>query len=284
MYWSDFVYGMIQRADLDGSNDEELIITGVTPFGIALDPAAGKMYWTDIGSDKIQRADLDGSNVEDLVTTDLRNPRGIALDPAAGKMYWSVRDVSTFKIQRADLDGTGVEDVVTSLSSFVFFIALALPRPDADADGVMDECDGCPNDPTKTVPGICGCGIADTDTDGDGTPDCFDQCPNDPAKVATGFCGCGTPDSLDDGDGDGIIDCLDNCPITANANQADGNGNGVGDACETPSAGPFCGGGMNGMLVIPMTLIGIGWMRRRRPRVRRSSRFGWERKQEEINR
>jgi hypothetical protein len=37
--------------------------------------------------------------------------------------------------------------------------------------------DQCPDDPNKTEPGICGCGVADTDTDGDGTPDCNDQCP-----------------------------------------------------------------------------------------------------------
>jgi len=48
--------------------------------------------------------------------------------------------------------------------------------------------DGCPNDPNKTSPGICGCGISDTDTDGDGTPDCTDGCPNDPNKIATGVC------------------------------------------------------------------------------------------------
>lgn len=35
-----------------------------------------------------------------------------------------------------------------------------------------------------------------------------------------------------DADDDGIEDRLDNCPNTANANQADEDGNGVGDACE----------------------------------------------------
>ena len=37
---------------------------------------------------------------------------------------------------------------------------------------------------------------------------------------------------LDDGDGDGFPTCLDNCPTTANPDQADSNGNGFGDACE----------------------------------------------------
>lgn len=39
-----------------------------------------------------------------------------------------------------------------------------------------------------------------------------------------------------DYDGDGIVDASDNCPATPNANQIDKNGNGVGDACENPSA------------------------------------------------
>ncbi len=35
-----------------------------------------------------------------------------------------------------------------------------------------------------------------------------------------------------DADGDGVPDAQDNCPVTANADQLDTNGNGIGDACE----------------------------------------------------
>jgi hypothetical protein len=36
----------------------------------------------------------------------------------------------------------------------------------------------CHNDPNKTEPGLCGCGVDDSaDSDGDGTADCVDQCP-----------------------------------------------------------------------------------------------------------
>ncbi|MFO0962066.1 MAG: hypothetical protein U0625_04075 [Phycisphaerales bacterium] len=38
-----------------------------------------------------------------------------------------------------------------------------------------------------------------------------------------------------DADGDGIIDCEDNCPGIANPDQADCNGNGIGDACDIAS-------------------------------------------------
>jgi len=50
--------------------------------------------------------------------------------------------------------------------------------PDGDGDGVIDACDGCPDDPNKIEPGVCGCGINDElDGDADGVPDCIDQCP-----------------------------------------------------------------------------------------------------------
>jgi hypothetical protein len=72
MYWADTGTDKIQRANLDGSNVEDLVTTGlVDARHVALDVAAGKMYWTDIGTDKIQRANLDGTGIGDLVTTGL---------------------------------------------------------------------------------------------------------------------------------------------------------------------------------------------------------------------
>lgn len=72
---------------------------------------------------------------------------------------------------------------------------------DMDNDGVPDCQDQCPNDPTKVMPGVCGCGVTDTDSDGDGVDDCIDKCP-------------GSPDSTGavDSDNDGVINCLDVCP------------------------------------------------------------------------
>lgn len=94
----------------------------------------------------------------------------------------------------------------------------------------LNSGDLCPADPDKDLPGICGCGVADTDSDGDGTADCNDLCASDPGKTDPGQCGCGVADT--DSDGDGVADCVDNCPDTANPDQADSDGNGVGDACQ----------------------------------------------------
>jgi|GEM_PF-2472871 len=62
---------------------------------------------------------------------------------------------------------------------------------DSDGDGIPDSSDGCPNDPEKTDPGQCGCGVLDTDSDSDGVADCNDGCPDDLEKTDPGICGCG---------------------------------------------------------------------------------------------
>jgi hypothetical protein len=92
----------------------------------------------------------------------------------------------------------------------------AYPQNNRIIDGITivkpgEDCgDQCPDDPLKTEPGQCGCGVPDADRDGDGAADCLDQCPDDPLKIAPGACGCGTLET--DGDGDGTPDCLDSCP------------------------------------------------------------------------
>ena len=84
-----------------------------------------------------------------------------------------------------------------------------------------------------------------------------------------------------DDDGDGVVDHLDNCPTTANADQADSDGDGIGDVCDdattseppveqTTTGGCGCGSGIDGIMVMPMTLLGMGWMRRRQKRQRRT--------------
>jgi ribosomal protein S21 len=68
--------------------------------------------------------------------------------------------------------------------------------------------DFCPDDPVKTDPGICGCGVVDADVDRDGVIDCLTQdlCPSDPLKDLPGVCGCGVKDG--DTDGDRLPDCI----------------------------------------------------------------------------
>ena len=109
MYWvedsvEDSFENKIQRANLDGSQVEELVpIESDAPSGIALDLARGKIYWTDVVKDKIQRANLDGSQIENILATGLNVPRGLALDLA---------DMSEVRVNRPPvLDGIRKQSV-----------------------------------------------------------------------------------------------------------------------------------------------------------------------------
>ena len=104
---------------------------------------------------------------------------------------------------------------------------LAFSRPDADADGVADACDACPQDPFDDADGDGLCANVDNcptianvnqaNTDGDAYGDVCDACPLD---------------NLNDVDGDGRCAEVDNCPTVANSNQANQDGDRFGDACD----------------------------------------------------
>jgi hypothetical protein len=68
-----------------------------------------------------------------------------------------------------------------------------------------------------TPAGAC---VTVVDTDQDGIEDSLDNCPTTANADQADF------------DADGVGDVCDNCPTIANADQADSNGNGTGDACE----------------------------------------------------
>ena len=94
---------------------------------------------------------------------------------------------------------------------------------DSDGDGVPDTADKCPMvfDPIRPVDnGLQG------DLDGDSVGDACDVCPLDPD---TNSCTVVNPM---DRDNDGHPNTADNCPDTANPDQADGDTDGKGDACD----------------------------------------------------
>jgi hypothetical protein len=145
-----------------------------------------------------------------------------------------------------DTDGDGVADLCDGCPSDPNktdpgVCGCGVSDADTDGDGVEDCNDGCPNDPNKTAPGACGCGVPDTDTDGDGTPNCNDGCPNDPNKTAPGDCGCGVADT--DSDGDGTADCIDGCPNDPNKTAPGLCGCGVSDADSDGDGTPDCNDG-----------------------------------------
>jgi hypothetical protein len=112
-------------------------------------------------------------------------------------------------------------------------ILLTVFSPDSDGDGTVNCLDGCPNDPLKIAPGLCGCGVPETDTDGDLVPDCIDNCDT----VANA--------GQADVDMDGVGDACDNCVNLPNPTQADCDNDMIGDVCEIASGAPDCN--MNGI-------------------------------------
>ena len=96
IYWRDSGTGKIQRANLDGSNIEDLVTIEHSsvygPHGFALDMNGGKIYWTTNNftyyGDQIRCANLDGSNIETVFITK-SDIHSLALDVDEGKMYWT---------------------------------------------------------------------------------------------------------------------------------------------------------------------------------------------------
>ena len=84
-------------------------------------------------------------------------------------------------------------------------------------------------------------GTPPQDSDNDGVPDSEDNCPNDYNPDQADSDGDGVGDACDtgyDSDGDGVPDDEDNCPNTYNPDQADSDGDGIGDACDTNGGQP----------------------------------------------
>ena len=123
LYWTNS-HGNIQRANLDGSNIQDLITGLDSPKHIAVDTVQGKLYWTET-QDSIRRANLNGSNVETLATG-LSTLGSITI--AGDKLYWTEKIGEELgKISRANLDGSNVEEIVT-LSSVPVGVAVDIAQ------------------------------------------------------------------------------------------------------------------------------------------------------------
>jgi hypothetical protein len=145
----------------------------------------------------------------------------------------------TFYVKVYETDTPGQ----TQLYRLTLRIDPASVCPDTDGDGVDDCTDGCPQDASKTTPGVCGCGVPEIDTDGDGDLNCVDNCPNTYNPVQADADGDGVGNACDncpqaantsqvDTDGDSLGDACDNCPLIYNSQQPDGDADGVGDECD----------------------------------------------------
>ena len=145
----------------------------------------------------------------------------------------------------------GDEDADGMLNTDELARGLDVWNPDSDGDSVLDGADNCPgtrNEDQADRVHSNGVGDACDDPDADGLFDSTDNCPDVANATQENADDDGPGDVCDtctDTDRDGFGNpgfpastCpLDNCPITANPDQADRvHPNGVGDACDDPDA------------------------------------------------
>jgi hypothetical protein len=132
-------------------------------------------------------------------------------------------------------DGTGSFDPATN-----FEVGAGSPiditSADFNGDGKPDLAVANYNSATVSV--LLNTPDAAPDADSDGVPDSTDNCPAVANADQADADGDGIGDACDtpigpDADGDGVLDSTDNCPAVANAGQADADGDGIGDACDT---------------------------------------------------
>jgi len=142
------------------------------------------------------------------------------------------------------------------LALLIAILLSPLACAELDENTLSDKKDECPDNPKKTVPGVCGCDeddIIDTSTgmylcllkqcldNPDATCPIPDLCPYDPNKRFPGACGCGIPDEPYI---NGIPHCLsqglDLCPDDSNKLQPGICGCGVEDTINVLTGIPYC--------------------------------------------
>lgn len=130
MYWhwlnldsGYFGYSGIQRANMDGSNVENLVAIieadrSLLVTAFSLDVRKGNLYWVELDPESaaIYRAELDGSNVEEVYKLAGRGSiSSLIIDTTGDKIYWReyIRLHGPPKefLMRADLDGSNRENV-----------------------------------------------------------------------------------------------------------------------------------------------------------------------------
>ncbi len=185
--------------------------------------------------------DSDEDGIGDVCEDDLDGdgvPDDIDCDPRDSSIVLTIGSICD------DGDSLTINDVVT-------IDCICLGNLDSDGDGIADNEDNCPADANADQADSDGDGIGDfcdTDDDNDGVLDNVDCAPLDSTimtqpggicddgddstinDVINGACECQGENDLD---GDGIANSIDNCPAIANADQADFDGDGSGDLCDT---------------------------------------------------
>jgi hypothetical protein len=243
-----------------GDDDSDGVFNSVdncpdTPAGEEVDENGCSLSQLDTDGDGVSDADDLCPGYDDNVDVDQDGiPDGCdTLIDSDGDGVADVDDVCSGYDDNVDVDQDGIPDGCDTLI-------------DSDGDGVADADDLCPGTPAGVTVDSNGCsasqldsdgdGVSDADdlcpgfddnvdidqdgipdgcdtlidSDGDGVADADDLCPGTPAGEAVNENGCSL--SQIDTDEDGVYDDIDNCLNTPNSDQADLDGDGIGDVCD----------------------------------------------------
>ncbi|XP_036046631.1 pro-epidermal growth factor isoform X5 [Onychomys torridus] len=107
IYFAQTALKWIERANMDGSQREQLIKEGVdTPEGLAVDWIGRRLYWTDSGKSLIGGSDLSGKHRQIIIKENISKPQGIAVHPKAKRLFWT--DTGMYpRIESSSLQGSG---------------------------------------------------------------------------------------------------------------------------------------------------------------------------------
>ncbi|XP_022647953.1 low-density lipoprotein receptor-related protein 6-like isoform X2 [Varroa destructor] len=111
LYWADDITKSINRAKLDGTQQQSIINKDLfVPDGIALDSVARNIYFVDSEARRIQVALLNGKYRRTIISEGLIKPRAIAVDSGGGKIYWT--DWGIGRVERSYVDGNQRETLI----------------------------------------------------------------------------------------------------------------------------------------------------------------------------
>lgn len=134
LYWTDSADipsvpapRRLLRSNFDGSGVEILNTgsdLGLGAFGVAVDPAGGKVYWSDAGGSQIVRSNIVGNGIiEPLYNVFGGALFGIAVNAQSGEIFWADQGLGI--IQKANSDGSSPSPVtiISSLTNPLYIVA-----------------------------------------------------------------------------------------------------------------------------------------------------------------
>ena len=133
IYWSAQSENRIMSADLNGTNQSEVLGGSILPSDLFVDPANNSLYFVNTTGDQsqqgafsIEKVSLDGQS-HTVLADQLIQVTGLDADLVAGKMYWAdlgVNNVDDTRIYRANLDGSNVEQLLENLPDVILSLVI----------------------------------------------------------------------------------------------------------------------------------------------------------------